>query len=45
MISRFFNPQSFLTAIMQVIGRLKAAELNKLYIATEVTKKSIEEID
>lgn len=38
MISRFFNPQSYLTAIMQVIGRIKSYELNKLYIQTEVTK-------
>lgn len=38
MISRFFNPQSYLTAIMQVIGRAKSYELNKLYIQTEVTK-------
>ena len=45
MISRFFNPQSFLTAIKQVIGRKNNAELNKLYIQTEVTKKSIEEIE
>jgi dynein heavy chain len=45
MISRFFNPQSFLTAIMQVIGRQKSQELNKLYIQTEVLKRSIEEID
>jgi dynein heavy chain len=45
MISRFFNPQSFLTAIMQVIGKAKSYELNKLYIQTEVTKRSIEEIE
>jgi dynein heavy chain, axonemal len=45
MISRFFNPQSFLTAIMQVIARAKSYELNKLYIQTEITKRSIEEID
>jgi len=45
MISRFFNPQSFLTAIMQVIARAKSYELNKLYIQTEITKKAIEEID
>jgi dynein heavy chain, axonemal len=45
MISRFFNPQSFLTAIMQVIGRIKSYELNKLYIQTEVTKRNIEEIE
>ena len=45
MISRFFNPQSFLTAIKQVIGRKQGQELNKLYIATEITKKSVEEVD
>jgi len=45
MISRFFNPQSFLTAIMQVIGKKNNAELNKLFIQTDVTKRSIEEID
>jgi len=45
MISRFFNPQSFLTAIMQVIGRVKQQELNKLFIQTEITKRSIEEIE
>lgn len=45
MVGRFFNPQSFLTAIKQVIGQQKTQELNKLYIATEVTKKAIEEID
>lgn len=44
-ISRFFNPQSFLTAIMQQFGRKKKQELNKLYIQTEVTKRSIEEIE
>jgi len=45
MISRFFNPQSFLTAIKQVVGRAKEQELNKLYIQTEVTKKSIDDIE
>jgi dynein heavy chain len=45
MISRFFNPQSFLTAIKQVIGRAKEQELNKLYIQTEVTKKNIDDIE
>jgi len=30
---------------MQVIGRQKQAELNKLYIQTEVTKRTIEEVD
>jgi len=41
-ISYLFNPNSFLTSINQFS---KKAELNKLYIATEFTKKSIEEID
>lgn len=41
-ISYLFNPQSFLTAINQ---KSKKAELNKLYIATEFTKKTLEEID
>lgn len=30
---------------MQVIARQKSQELNKLYIQTEVLKRSIEEID
>lgn len=45
MISRLFNPQSFLTAIKQIIGRKTQQELNSLYIATEITKKTVEEID
>ena len=46
MISRLFNPQSFLTAIKQVVGRANKWELNKVMIATEVTKKNYpEEID
>ena len=49
MVSRFFNPQSYLTAIKQVVaatanqkGGAAAVELNKLYIQTDITKKSIE---
>jgi len=52
MVSRFFNPQSYLTAIKQVIaaaanqkGGAGGVELNKLYIQTDITKKAIEEID
>ena len=46
MVSRFFNPQSYLTAIKQVVAsNHKGLELNKLYIQTDVTKKTIEEID
>lgn len=41
-ISYLFNPQSFLTAINQFS---KKAELNKLFIQTEFTKKALEEID
>lgn len=49
MVSRFFNPQSYLTAIKQVVaaaanakGGAAAVELNKLYIQTDITKKAIE---
>lgn len=52
MVSRFFNPQSYLTAIKQVVaatqnqkGGASTVELNKLYIQTDITKKTIEEID
>jgi dynein heavy chain, axonemal len=52
MVSRFFNPQSYLTAIKQVVaatanqkGGAASVELNKLYIQTDITKKAIEEID
>ena len=44
-VSRLFNPQSFLTAIKQVLGRKNKWELNKVMIATDVTKKSVDEID
>ena len=44
MVSKFFNPQSYLTAIKQVVaGNAKGgSELNKLCIQTDITKKSIE---
>jgi dynein heavy chain len=52
MVSRFFNPQSYLTAIKQVVAATANAkvvpggpggvELNKLYIQTDITKKAIE---
>lgn len=46
MVSRFFNPQSYLTAIKQVVaGNQRGLELNKLYIQTDITKKAIEQID
>merc|ERR1719446_97407 len=44
-ISGFFNPQSFLTAIMQSQARKNEWALDKVVIATEVTKKSPEELE
>lgn len=41
-LNMLFNPQSFLTAIMQFS---KKGDLNKLTLATEFTKKSLEEHD
>lgn len=37
-LNRLFNPQSFLTAIKQVYSRKHKAELNKLYIQTDILK-------
>jgi len=44
-ISYLFNPQSFLTAIMQTASRKNNLELDKLSIITDVTKKNIDDID
>jgi dynein heavy chain len=44
-INRLFNPQSFLTAIMQVFAREKQQELNKLTVQTDVLKKIYWEAD
>jgi len=38
-INRLYNPQSFLTAIRQIVSRDKDIELNKLYIETTPTKR------
>jgi len=38
-INRLYNPQSFLTAIRQIVSKEKSIELNKLYIETTPTKK------
>jgi len=43
-ISYLFNPQSFLTAIMQNTAQKYKMELDKLIIQTEVTKKTTEEL-
>merc|ERR1711959_156663 len=44
-ISGFFNPQSFLTAILQQQARKNEWPLDKVVVATEVTKKTPEEVD
>lgn len=44
-ISLLFNPQSYLTAIMQTTAQRNNLELDKLAIVTEVTRKTQEEID
>merc|ERR1711988_1879269 len=44
-IGGFFNPQSFLTAIMQSMARKNEWPLDRVVVATEVTKKAFEEVD
>merc|ERR1711998_173029 len=44
-LSGFFNPQSFLTAILQQQARKNEWPLDKVVVATEVTKKTPEEVD
>ena len=40
----FFNPQSFLTAIMQSTARKNELPLDKMCLVCEVTKKNKEEV-
>ncbi|XP_070583565.1 dynein axonemal heavy chain 11 isoform X3 [Erythrolamprus reginae] len=42
-LSGFFNPQSFLTAIMQTTARKNNWSLDKMCLTTDVTKKSRED--
>jgi dynein heavy chain len=44
-IAYMFNPQSFLTAIMQRTAQTQKLELDKLTILTEVTRRSIEQTE
>jgi len=44
-ISGFFNPQSFLTAIMQSQARKNEWALDKVVVSTEITKKAVEEVE
>ncbi|NXU85060.1 DYH17 protein, partial [Xiphorhynchus elegans] len=43
-LAGFFNPQSFLTAIMQSTARKKQWPLDKMCLAVDVTKKTREDI-
>ena len=43
-LSGFFNPQSFLTAIMQSTARKNELPLDRMSLACEVTKKMKEEM-
>ncbi|XP_065549706.1 dynein axonemal heavy chain 17 [Lathamus discolor] len=43
-LAGFFNPQSFLTAIMQSMARKNEWPLDKMCLAVDVTKKNREEI-
>lgn len=44
-ITGFFNPQSFITAILQTLSRRNEWPLDKVVVATEVTKKQPEEVE
>jgi len=44
-LSGLFNPQAFLTAVMQVTARKNELPLDKLVTAVEVTKKTAEEVE
>jgi len=43
-LAGFFNPQSFLTAIMQSMARKNEWPLDKMCLAVEVTKKNREDM-
>jgi len=44
-LSYMFNPQSFLTAIMQITAQQQKMELDKLVILTDVTRKAAEQTE
>jgi dynein heavy chain len=44
-LSGLFNPQSFLTAVMQTTARRNDWPLDKTVVLTEVTKKQPDQID
>ncbi|OQS01914.1 dynein heavy chain [Thraustotheca clavata] len=44
-ISGLFNPQSFLTAILQMTAKKSLVELDKLQITTDITKRTLDSLD
>ena len=44
LMAGFFNPQSFLTAIMQSTARKNELPLDRMSLACEVTKKNKDEL-
>ncbi|RHY34017.1 hypothetical protein DYB32_001198 [Aphanomyces invadans] len=44
-ISGLFNPQSFLTAILQSMAKKNSVELDKLQIVTDITKRMLDSLD
>jgi ABC-type dipeptide/oligopeptide/nickel transport system ATPase component len=44
-VAYLFNPQSFLTAIMQTTAQRNGLELDKLVIQTDVSRKTVEQTD
>ncbi|KDO33137.1 hypothetical protein SPRG_01949 [Saprolegnia parasitica CBS 223.65] len=41
----FFNPQSFLTAVLQTTAKKTSVELDKLSIVTDITKRTLDALD
>ena len=44
-LSGFFNPQSFVTAVLQVTARRQKLPLDKMILVTDVTKKQVDQIE
>jgi len=44
-IAHLFNPQSFLTAILQKTAQKQKLELDKLIVQTDVSRKTVDQID
>jgi dynein heavy chain len=44
-LDKLFNPQSFLTAVMQLCCQTRGLELDKLQVFTEVTKRDAKQVD